>query len=41
MSDPPYCNDVLALMVGAVMDPVAVIFTAVAVPVKAGDANGA
>ena len=41
MSTPPYCNVVVALIVGAAMVPDAVIFTAVAVPVKAGLALGA
>ena len=38
---PPYCNAVVALTVAAVTVPVALILTAVAVPVKAGDARGA
>ena len=41
VSTPPYSNVVDALIIGADIVPVAVIFTAVAVPVKAGDANGA
>ena len=38
---PPTCRAVVALIVGAAMVPDAVMFAAVAVPVKAGDANGA
>ena len=36
ISTPPYCNVVDALIVGADIVPVAVIFTAVAVPVNVG-----
>ena len=41
MLAPPTCNVDVALIVGAAMVPDAVIFTAVAVPVKAGLALGA